>query len=357
MNQRRGFTLIELLVVIAIIGVLIGLLLPAVQKVREAANRLKCQNNLKQVGLALHNYHSSMNVFPPARLPFATRKIHSALARLLPYVEQENLARIIDYDAPPLYTSASLPTGTHPFSAGNYSASLFVVNTFVCPSDSAGGVVQGDASVAQTVNGTWSTTDHYAGANYLSCVGSGTAPANFGNYANSDGMFGQIPFAVADVTDGLSNTAAFSETVLGPGGPAEPSQASVAPAFQSAARQVLKLNGTPSPFDTGCLFATPPASIATSPAGPFWSNIRSAKYVNGHYGDANYNHYLLPNDSRWDCTNLSHNPGLIAARSQHPGGVNLLLGDGSVRYVSNAVNALAWRAVGTRNTGEASTDF
>ena len=80
--------------------------------------------------------------------------------------------------------------------------------------------------------------------------------------------------------------------------------------------------------------------------------MRGAKWINGHYADANYNHHLLPNDRRWDCSNASHNPGLAAARSYHPGGVNVLMADGSVRFVRDGIDPVTWRAMGTRAGGE-----
>ncbi len=345
MHPRRAFTLIELLVVIAIISVLIALLLPAVQKVREAASKTQCQNNLKQIGLALHNYHSVYNCFPPARKPFSPPPplVHSALAYLLPFVEQDTVGKLIDYSNPPLWFSNG------PQSAGTYTASITIVPLFLCPSDYIGGRVPGNVSLAVQPDGTTSATDHYAGTNYVACVGSGSAAVNWGKYANSDGMFGQTPYRATAIYDGLSNTVAFSESLLGMGGDAEPPSATP-PAMQSASRQVLTLPGSTLTTDTTC-------ANGLANTGAYWSNARGAKWINGHYGDANYNHHLLPNDTRWDCSNASHNPGQAAARSMHSGGVNVLLGDGSVRFVTNGISPTTWQALATRASGDVVGDF
>ncbi len=342
MNRHRGFTLIELLVVIAIIAVLIGLLLPAVQKVREAAARLKCQNNLKQLGIALHNYHGVNNAFPPGRAAFPL--VVSAQGRILSYIEQDNIGRQVDVSMVPLYNANP---SSFPLIPGNYQASITPVKLFVCPSDPMNGL--NPNAFAIQPNGVVSTTDRYAGTNYVTCIGSGDGSLDntgtfWGQYKTSDGMFGQAPVSIAGVTDGLSNTVAFSESTMG-AGVADSTGATP----NDAARQVLTLPGGTVTSDSNCLGGAVGGSV--------WSGMRGAKWIDGHYADANYNHHLLPNDSRWDCSNASHNPGQAAARSYHSGGVNVLLGDGSVRFVRNGIDPATWRALATRNGGEVIGDY
>src|SRR5205823_10217538 len=113
--------------------------------------------------------------------------------------------------------------------------------------------------------------------------------------------------------------------------------------------QVLTLPGSTTTYDATC--------TAGAAGGGYWSNQRGAKWINGHYADANYNHHLLPNDPRWDCSNASHNPGQAAARSLHAGGVNVLLGDGSVRFVTNSIEPNTWQALATRAGNEAVSGF
>jgi len=309
MVSRRAFTLIELLVVIAVIAILIGLLLPAVQKIREAANRMKCQNNLKQIGLALHNYEGVYQSFPQARNPFPL--VHSAASRLLPFVEQDNLQRLVDYSTPPT-------------SATNMQASRTRVSLFVCPSDPANGKV--------------STLPDF-GCNYVANNGSGTVA--FGLIASGDGLFTQSPIRIADITDGTSNTAAFSESTLGNGAmPASPATA-------DPRMVVLEVPGGTDP--------TPDVCDAASGA---FSAVRGGKWIDGHYGNTLYNHYYTPNlAGKWDCGNGSHNKALSMARSHHSGGVNLLLADGSVRFVRNTIQLNTWRALATRDGGEPPGDL
>src|SRR4051794_26422895 len=193
---RRAFTLIEVLVIIAIIAILIGLMLPAVQKVRAAADRVKCANNLKQIGLALHNYQLTVGSFPAGR-GTPQPGIFSAHAYLLPYLEQDNLGATIDYASAP--ASYAAPPLTYDGSR-NYPAATTLVRTFLCPADPTGGRVPGSP---------------YGATNFAANAGTGT---NGGSLAGADGVFflGSA-VSVADITDGSSATAAFTERTLGGG--------------------------------------------------------------------------------------------------------------------------------------------
>lgn len=319
-RNRSGFTLIELLVVIAIIAVLVGLLVPAVQKVREAANRMSCSNNLKQLGLAMHNYEGVNKCFPQGRNGFP--KVVSAPARLLAYVEQENLQKLID------------PDGTLAVGGQNDLAGKNKVKLFVCPSDPRGGQIPGST---------------YYGINYVANNGTGVTWDTSGNIngylkiPDGNGVFAQIPVKIGDITDGTSNTAAFTESLLGTGVAITGVPTDLA-TIQTAVLEVAGGNDT-----------TPAACESGSGN---WNSRRGEQWINGHYGNTLYNHYYPPNASnRWDCGNGSHNKGLTSARSAHSGGVNMLLCDGGVRFVPNGINLTTWRALGTRSGGEVNGDW
>jgi len=301
-SRRSGFTLIELLVVVAIITILIGLLMPAVQTARESARRASCINNLKQLNLALHNFHGIYSQFPAGRDPWPTP--FSTHARLLPYLEQTNLKNLIDY--------------TQPTSAGaNLTAANTAVTIFQCPSDNQRGRVTGST---------------FGGNNYVANVGTGI---NDGDYVTGDGVFLlNTRVGVIDIFDGTSQTAAFSESIIGDG--------KTAPV--STKLQSVQLSGSTKTTQAGCS------------SGPYTGN-RGDRWINGGYLATLYNHFFTPNSSSWDCLNASNNYGLKTARSYHPGGVNLSLCDGSVRFVSDNIEVVTWKAIATRGGNEVTADF
>ncbi|HEY7423385.1 MAG TPA: DUF1559 domain-containing protein [Gemmataceae bacterium] len=354
MKPRPAFTLIELLVVIAIIAILIGLLLPAVQKVREAAARAQCQNNLKQLGLALYNYESANGSFPaafkgnsnPSLYPPSSGYVDyffswSALAQLNPYLEQTAIFNRMDLTAP-IYD----PTNGFNITTANQFAVEQVIKLFLCPSD------------LQKPVATNAATDYgvpvIGPTNYAVCVGSGTpsptSPANlqgvFGSPLFSDGMFQGIqPLRIADVTDGLSNTACMSESILGQG-----------------PENVTGTSTPPAPADPQYVFAYvgfgTPITAANCGAATTWNGTqrRGFMWASGEMRCASYNHFYTPNSKSYDCINNDGNYitafGWRAARSRHNGGVNLLVGDGSVRFVSDTITATTWTKLSTRNGGE-----
>jgi prepilin-type N-terminal cleavage/methylation domain-containing protein/prepilin-type processing-associated H-X9-DG protein len=341
MKNRNAFTLVELLVVIAIIGVLIALLLPAVQKAREAANRTSCKNNLTQLGLALHNYESATRQFPPAfRANVGAAPIFaglpayffswSAFAQMNPYLEQTNIYNAMDLTQP-IY----LPPNYN-ISPANQFAIQQIVPTFLCPSDlmQPVSVAYGEPVIGPT--------------NYAVCLGTGTTNGGspFGSPWGADGMFqAKKPTRIASIKDGLSHTAAISESLLGDG-----PESAFGP-IPGDPQLVYAYTGFGTPLnDANCANAN------------LWNleNRRGFMWATGEIRCGSYNHYYTPNAKIYDCVTNDLTPGegiftavgFRAARSRHPGGVNLLLGDGSVQFIPDTVDFTTWRALSTRSGGE-----
>jgi prepilin-type N-terminal cleavage/methylation domain-containing protein/prepilin-type processing-associated H-X9-DG protein len=304
---RRAFTLIELLVVIAIIGVLIGLLLPAVQKVREAANRIKCSNNLKQVGLALHNYHDGLGSFPPG----VSQQLYPAYSGYdrrswmyftLPYLEQESLYN----EMQKAYGSGSYTT----FLPGHEMP----VPSLMCPADSV-----------NIKNITAGATDPVSSqgfhGNYVLCGGDTYFTPGGADGTNLDGIFfGKSHTKIADIADGTSNTLLASELILS----RDTATHDVRGRYHNA-------------IHCGVMFSTlypPNNSVGDNPEG-----------------------YCVPLP-RAPCTGAPGTSNCFSlARSYHPGGVNAALADGSVRFLSDEINPGTYQALGTRAGGEVLGDY
>ena len=328
-RPRPGaFTLVELLVVIAIIGLLIALLLPAVQAVREAARRMQCTNNLKQLGLGAHNHHDSHRRFaagdpqkscPDYRDIPARLYRWSSLAMLTPYLEQSNVYRSLNLDVP-LYghDGASQKGPGFGVHTDNQEPVSRIVNLFYCPSDQGRKI-----------------DEAYGPTNYRACWGSGTEPWIVYTAATTDGVFYEgSSTRFADITDGTSNTALYSESTLGPGGSATLTE-------DNAGVVMVSLRSPPMNAETCSVLR---ASADTS---------RGARWVDGWPRYSGYDHGLTPNSRTPDCAVVSPMRALwVAARSRHPGGVNVLLCDGSVRFVGATIDAATWHALGSRNGGE-----
>jgi prepilin-type N-terminal cleavage/methylation domain-containing protein/prepilin-type processing-associated H-X9-DG protein len=364
--RRSGFTLIELLVVIAIIGVLIALLLPAVQSAREAARRAQCVNNLKQIGLGLHNYHSTHNAFPPGRMTpdFVVGGVvrtsytnynagdaggvgtwmgdYSVHCHILNYMEQVNAYNAMNFATA---NSARITTGNGAtINSPNYTAFAIAQSTFLCPSDpntTGGGISENNYVYNFGGNTPW------AGAS------SSTQQTTL---VDTNGAFTMgSPTTIADFTDGTSNTATFAERTKGTG--------HVFPAFPAPGDIVTRAGRTDGLVNIDAMFAD--CLQARSDSFNFYTAgryVRGSDFSDGWpfawYIATMYNHVAPPNWRGQDCGGFSSIPdtpgehAIISARSKHPGGANVLTGDGSVKFVKDTVNLQTWRGLGTRNGGE-----
>jgi prepilin-type processing-associated H-X9-DG protein len=316
---------VELLVVIAIIGILVALLLPAVQAAREAARRNQCINNLKQVGLGLHNYEGSYKTLPPGGVTQGTpANTASTHAMVLPYLEQTTAYDLFDF-------KQNINS-----SANNQGAREQKLEVFKCPSQIT--VPPFVLASPQCPNGCGTT-------NYVQSLG------NNANYATFNGPFGRTPNAArfADFLDGLSNTALFSEILLGPSDGTGTS--GVVPIGDPNDFRVATLVA-PATWDSSAIYDTVAHAECENRATTAF-RYRGKQYYRGIVGPTYYSHTLTPNSKLRDCIrNTGFDRGHLAARSFHPGGVNFLLGDGSVRFGPNTVDERVWRAIGSKGESE-----
>lgn len=337
-NSLRGFTLIELLVVLAIVGLLVALLLPAVQNARESARNLQCQNNLKGIGLALHQHHSSLGKFPPGFLPDSVSQRGEYLAagplstqfQLLPYLEQVNLFNSFNFARSPRKSIYDAPWMNFPSQRReNSTAVSTIVNAFVCPSD-------------------YIPSSLFPGCSYRANVGRSILPFNGSVLPDSGGgvFSGFDGVSLAVVRDGSSYTAAFSERTVGSSTTYNPSRdfwyTGLGNLIASlSTERVINICGSESGL----------ADASYAKSGSLWCRAG--------FEDTLYNHTSPPNSKSGDCSldssvgSYPHSSGgVFTARSNHSSGVNLLYVDGSVKQITNSVNILIWRSMASVAGGE-----
>jgi prepilin-type N-terminal cleavage/methylation domain-containing protein/prepilin-type processing-associated H-X9-DG protein len=333
-GRRRGFTLIELLVVIAIIAVLIALLLPAVQAAREAARRAQCVNNMKQLGLAIQNYHDFSNSFPPGRIwkPSPTQAFPTILAGvqntpwfvlMLPQFEQQSLYNAFNFTLGSEGPNQPFPLGF----LANMTLESFKVGLFQCPSDLTNTYVfppplnVGPLATAVLTRGNyaaaWGNTNWGQGVGNESVLATPYLQSAFGHN-------GQISFAT--VTDGSSNTVFMSEVLQGTGSDVRGLMWSVT-AGASSFNSRLTPNGVTD----------------------FLGQFSGFDQLSGSTSCVSDPVHGLPCAAQ---TNHGSNTAFSASRSRHPGGVNSLFGDGSVHFMKNTINPTIWVGLNTIGSGE-----
>ena len=372
----RGFTLVELLVVIAIIAILVSLLLPAVNAAREAARRTQCINNLRQMGLASINYESANKRFPPGRLfpdwsingrQLASYTNYQSVAQnnpnqktgfrsvhiwILPFMENQAIYDLINFDLP---SGKRMTIGDTPFNI-NYAAYAKAESLFLCPSDTNTGRVISENNYRYNFGG----STPFGGSRKSSTQDDNNAIVN-GLHCGGNGAFSMGPgLSTRKHKDGLSKTAFFSERIKGSGlqlDQVKPTLADIvtmpgrtddmiAPDVMLQRCQQYANNPAPDQFHFN--------AAGRWLVGSDWSN----GWPFAGYDATMYNHVAPPNWSAFDCGNYSAIPdtpgehAIIAARSFHPGSVNVVFGDGHTAVVPDGVDLIVWRAIGSRAGSE-----
>ncbi len=344
-SKRTAFTLVELLVVIAIIGILVALLLPAVQAAREAARRLECTNNLKQLGLAMHNYVGACKCLPnpgwpaPSVIPtgmHAYLSDYSPLAKLLPYCEQSNLQNLIDFNIYMGHVGRDdLPTELWP-------AAATVVSMFLCPSD--------PERPLHDITLPSGTVIPVAGTNYAMNGGDGldSYSGMYGFMANPNNGICYVSAVLrfADIRDGTSNTVAFAESLRGP---CDSPSLTPTPDVQ-VYRAKTTVSGTlAETAETGGLSALLPSVTG-------WDGTRLSYWLRGCAPSGPVlNARFRPNGPIPDLVGGSAK--LTTARSRHPGGANIGFCDGSARFVADTIEMTTWHAIWTRAGNEITSSY
>ena len=304
--RRQAFTLVELLVVIAIIGVLVALLLPAVQAAREAARRTQCSNNMKQLGIALHNYHDSLNKFPPGSIWFTSAAPNnvnnrgSILVHLLPYIEQKNVYDQFRFDSPP-------ENQTYPSSTTLIASTI--IKGYVCPSDTNQGILNGRAI-----------------HNY--CASSGpTAQIDNGSCKCASGASWSTNYALAPYSNALNFAGPFTRL-----------------------RTTIRMADCSDGLSTTIFFGEVRRDCSNHVKGG-WAGSNDANGLAGTLPPINYDtcNDAAPNPCNRPC-NWSTELGF---KSRHPNGAMFLLGDGSVHFLSQNIDHQTYQHLGAKADGVA----
>ena len=341
---RRGFTLIELLVVIAIIAILVALLLPAVQQVREAARKSQCQDHLHNLGIAFHSYEGTYKMVPKFHYKYvnvanaltpSSWQGAGAFVMILPYIEQRNVYQLYNFSFN--YTDAQNYSSTN-----DNTPSKAKVPVFLCPSDR-------DYPGAEPGN------------NYAVCAGS-TVDLWVENVATGgNGWFNRLrEVTFADVTDGTSNVVMVSEFLVGDNNQNVVSDSDIVREPTSASPYGLSNVQFPTAAEleskgATCDSMSPTEEASRSQCARFWSSPHPASTVFNTTVPPNWRHRTCAFGGNFgQCTDRN---GIFPARSRHPGGAQAAMGDAKVRFVSENVDTLVWQRAGARNDGNPTGNF